>query len=63
VLSRNEHSVPIPGTTKAARVEENAGALQIALDEDDFAKLDGIASSVEGDRYNAAGRALIEAEL
>ncbi|MGD0051200.1 MAG: aldo/keto reductase [Vulcanimicrobiaceae bacterium] len=62
VLSRNEHYVPIPGTTKAARVDENAGALRIALDRDDLAKLDGIASSVEGDRYNAAGRALIEAE-
>jgi aryl-alcohol dehydrogenase-like predicted oxidoreductase len=62
VLSRNEHYVPIPGTTKAARVEENAGALQIALDDDDLAKLDGIAGSVAGDRYNAAGRALIEAE-
>jgi aryl-alcohol dehydrogenase-like predicted oxidoreductase len=62
VLSRNEHFVPIPGTTKAARVDENAGALQIALDADDLAQLDGIASKVEGDRYNEAGRALIEAE-
>ncbi|MGD1067255.1 MAG: aldo/keto reductase, partial [Vulcanimicrobiaceae bacterium] len=62
VLSRNEHFVPIPGTTKAARVEENAGALQITLDADDKAKLDGIASKVQGERYNEAGRALIAAQ-
>jgi aryl-alcohol dehydrogenase-like predicted oxidoreductase len=62
VLSRNKHFVPIPGTTKAARVDENAGALQITLDADDRAKLDSIASKVEGDRYNAAGRVLIEAQ-
>jgi aryl-alcohol dehydrogenase-like predicted oxidoreductase len=60
VLSRGEDLVPIPGTTKASRVEENAGALKIQLDEDDLTRLDGIAENVAGERYNAAGRAYIE---
>ena len=60
VLSRGEDLVPIPGTTKASRVEENAGALKIRLDEDDLSRLDGIAQNVAGERYNAAGRAYIQ---
>jgi len=42
VLRRGEHTVPIFGTTKAARVEENAGALSVQLGPDDFQKLDAI---------------------
>ncbi|MDB5070227.1 MAG: yhdN7 [Candidatus Eremiobacteraeota bacterium] len=60
VLSRGEDLVPIPGTTKASRVEENAGALNIELDEDDLTRLNGIAENVAGERYNAAGRAYIQ---
>jgi aryl-alcohol dehydrogenase-like predicted oxidoreductase len=60
VLSRGEDLVPIPGTTKAARVEENAGALKIRLDEEDLTRLDGIAQNVAGERYNAAGRVYIQ---
>jgi aryl-alcohol dehydrogenase-like predicted oxidoreductase len=60
VLSRGEDLVPIPGTTKAARVEENARALQLRLDPDDLDRLEGIAGRVAGERYNAVGAALIE---
>jgi aryl-alcohol dehydrogenase-like predicted oxidoreductase len=60
VLSRGEDLVPIPGTTKAARVDENAGALGLHLDEDDQRKLDGLAEHVAGDRYGAAGMAMIQ---
>jgi aryl-alcohol dehydrogenase-like predicted oxidoreductase len=55
VMSRGEHIVPIPGTTKAARVDENAGALKVRLTSDDFAKLDAIAERTTGDRYSPAG--------
>jgi aryl-alcohol dehydrogenase-like predicted oxidoreductase len=60
VLSRGEHMVPIPGTTKAARVDENAGALALRLDEDDLQRLDGIADRVSGSRNNEAGLATID---
>jgi len=60
VLSRGEHLVPIPGTTKAARVDENAGALALTLDVDDQRALDGIADHVAGDRNSAAGMATID---
>src|ERR1035437_8865564 len=60
VLSRGEHMVPIPGTSKAARVDENAGALALRLDEDDLQRLDGIADRVSGSRNNEAGLATID---
>ncbi|MDX2523989.1 aldo/keto reductase [Streptomyces europaeiscabiei] len=43
--------VPIPGTRKPGRVEENAAATRIALTEDDLALLEPIAAQVAGDRY------------
>jgi pyridoxine 4-dehydrogenase len=45
--------IPIPGATKASRVEENTRAVQLSADEK--ARLDGIISSfaVRGGRYNA----------
>ena len=60
VLGRGEDLVPIPGTTKAARVDENAGALGLRLDEDDLRRLDTLAERVAGERYNAGGMAYIE---
>jgi aryl-alcohol dehydrogenase-like predicted oxidoreductase len=59
VLSRGEHLVPIPGTTKAARVEENAGALSVRLTPDDVEKLDAIAARTTGDRYAPAMMGLL----
>ncbi|WP_369258571.1 aldo/keto reductase [Streptomyces sp. R35] len=43
--------VPIPGTTKRKRVEENTAATRIVLTEDELALLDPIAGKVAGDRY------------
>jgi len=55
LLSRKPWIVPIPGTTKLHRLEENLGAVDLVLGEDDLqqiaAALDGIA--IVGDRYNA----------
>jgi aryl-alcohol dehydrogenase-like predicted oxidoreductase len=42
--------VPIPGTTKVTRVEENAGAAQLRLTDADLAALDGAPAAV-GARY------------
>jgi aryl-alcohol dehydrogenase-like predicted oxidoreductase len=43
--------VPIPGTRKRARLEENAAATRITLTESELADLEPIAAEVAGDRY------------
>ncbi|MCH5677093.1 aldo/keto reductase [Streptomyces gilvus] len=43
--------IPIPGTRKPGRVEENARAAAIELTEDELALLEPIAAKVAGDRY------------
>ncbi|SMH38240.1 Predicted oxidoreductase [Rathayibacter oskolensis] len=47
--------VPIPGTRRASRVQENADATTVTLSPDELADLDGLADrvGVHGDRYNA----------
>ncbi|RKS77617.1 aryl-alcohol dehydrogenase-like predicted oxidoreductase [Motilibacter peucedani] len=53
LLAQGEDVVPIPGTKKVSRLEENAGALELTLDADDLARLDSIVpvGAVQGDRY------------
>ena len=49
--------VPIPGTRRRERLDENAGAADIALSPDDIADLDALAASigVVGERYAPEG--------
>jgi aryl-alcohol dehydrogenase-like predicted oxidoreductase len=49
-LAQDERVVPIPGTTKPERVEENAGAAFVSLGADDLDELDAVPPTV-GDRY------------
>jgi aryl-alcohol dehydrogenase-like predicted oxidoreductase len=53
LLARKSWIVPIPGTTKLARMEENAGAAAVALTADDLGEIDASAArlTVHGDRY------------
>jgi aryl-alcohol dehydrogenase-like predicted oxidoreductase len=53
LLAKKPWIVPIPGTTKPARMEENIGAAAIALTPDDLRDIDGAAAkiSVQGARY------------
>jgi aryl-alcohol dehydrogenase-like predicted oxidoreductase len=46
---------PIPGSTRAERVEENIGAVAITLTGEELAALDAIAPAVAGDRYTEGG--------
>jgi len=55
LLSRGEDVVPIPGSTRIERVEENAAATNIALTPDDLARLDALGPTVAGDRYAEGG--------
>lgn len=44
-------SVPIPGTRRAARVEENLGSLSVTLTPDQLDALDAAADNVSGNRF------------
>jgi aryl-alcohol dehydrogenase-like predicted oxidoreductase len=44
-------AVPIPGTRRAARVEENFGSLDVALTDDQLAALDAAGAAVSGNRF------------
>lgn len=54
LLAQQPRIVPIPGTRRIERLDENAGATQAALSADDVADLNAVASrlGVHGDRYN-----------
>ncbi len=45
-LAQGEHVVPIPGTKKMRRLQENAAAADLDLPEDALAELDRIPASV-----------------
>ena len=56
LLARKPWIVPIPGTTKLHRLDENLGAATIELTPDDLGEIETAASKIEvkGDRYTAA---------
>jgi len=53
LLAQRPWIVPIPGTTKLNRLEENIGAVEVELTADDLREIDSAASAiaVEGARY------------
>ena len=53
LLAQKPWIVPIPGTTKLSRLEENLGAVAVELTADDLREIDTAASeiTVEGNRY------------
>jgi aryl-alcohol dehydrogenase-like predicted oxidoreductase len=55
LLAKKPWIVPIPGTTKLARLEENLGAAKVELTADDVRDLEDASSKIklEGDRYPA----------
>lgn len=56
LLGRKPWIVPIPGTTKLSRLEENLGAAQLDLSAAEIARIDEAltAMEVQGDRYGEA---------
>jgi aryl-alcohol dehydrogenase-like predicted oxidoreductase len=56
LLARKPWIVPIPGTTKLNRLEENLGAAEVDLDADDLARIESVLDSIaiKGDRYSPA---------
>jgi aryl-alcohol dehydrogenase-like predicted oxidoreductase len=61
LLARHPSIVPIPGTRRRERVEENAGATGVALSADEVDDLSSTASriGVHGDRYNESHMGLV----
>jgi aryl-alcohol dehydrogenase-like predicted oxidoreductase len=57
LLARGDDLVPIPGTRRVARLEENVAAADVALTADDLARLDEVApkGAAAGTRYPEAG--------
>ena len=53
LLAQKPWIVPIPGTTKLSRLDENIGSVPIKLTADDLREIDNAASkiTVQGDRY------------
>jgi aryl-alcohol dehydrogenase-like predicted oxidoreductase len=52
VLAQGDDVVPIPGTKRRAYLEENAGAVEIELTDDDLRRLDDVfPEGAAGDRY------------
>jgi aryl-alcohol dehydrogenase-like predicted oxidoreductase len=51
VLAQWEHIVPIPGTKRRERLEENVGALEVTLTEEDLRRIDEAMPQAAGPRY------------
>jgi len=56
VLAQGQEIVPIPGTKRISYLEENLGALQVQLTEDDLQQIEEVAprSAIAGNRYPEA---------
>lgn len=62
VLAQRPWIVPIPGTTKLHRLEENIGAALIELSDQDLRDIDAASSQIkiDGERYSEAALQLID---
>ena len=56
LLAQKPWIVPIPGTTKLSRLDENIGAVNVALTTDDLREIESVASkiTIQGERYPEA---------
>src|SRR5205085_5942204 len=61
LLAQRPYIVPIPGTTKLSRLEENLGAEALSFTPDELREIDEAASSIQpaGERYAPAQLAMV----
>lgn len=61
LLAQHPFIVPIPGTRRRERIDENAGATAVALSADDIAELDALVErlGVAGNRYDDTGMSMV----
>jgi aryl-alcohol dehydrogenase-like predicted oxidoreductase len=57
VLARGNDLVPIPGTKRRRYLEQNAGAVDVELTDDELARIDAELPEPAGERYDEAGMA------
>ncbi|HSW04560.1 aldo/keto reductase [Aquabacterium sp.] len=64
LLSRGEHVIPIPGTTRESHLAEDLGAEAVRLTPQTLSALDALINegTVTGPRYNEAGQADVDTE-
>jgi aryl-alcohol dehydrogenase-like predicted oxidoreductase len=62
LLAQKPWIVPIPGTTKILRLEENVNAVNVQLSNDDLAQIEGVASQIkiQGHRYSEGNQSMID---
>ncbi len=59
VLAQGDELVPIPGTKRRSYLEQNAGAVEVELSDDELARIDAELPAVSGERYDEAGMASV----
>jgi aryl-alcohol dehydrogenase-like predicted oxidoreductase len=61
LLAQKPWIVPVPGTTKLHRLQENVGAVQVSLSADDLREIDNVLAQmpVQGARYTEQGMKLV----
>jgi len=61
LLAQKPWIVPIPGTTKLTRLQENIGAVNVELTMEDLQKVNAAASAIQitGERYTEAGEKMV----
>jgi aryl-alcohol dehydrogenase-like predicted oxidoreductase len=59
VLAQGDDIVPIPGTKRRTYLEENLGAADVELSQDDLDRIDAELPEAEGDRYDPTGMATV----
>jgi aryl-alcohol dehydrogenase-like predicted oxidoreductase len=59
VLAQGDDIVPIPGTKRRAYLEQNVGAVEVELTDDDLARIAAELPEAAGARYNEAGMASV----
>ena len=61
LLAKGEDLVPIPGTKRVARLEENVAAAEIVLTAEELARIEEVAplGAAAGTRYAAGGMAMV----
>ena len=62
VLAQKPWIVPIPGTTKLTRLDENLAAVDVELTKDDLREIDSAAAriTVQGERYSEGAQRMID---
>jgi aryl-alcohol dehydrogenase-like predicted oxidoreductase len=55
VLAQGDDIVPIPGTKRRSYLEQNAGAIEVRLSDEDLARVADAIGEPAGTRYDAAG--------